>query len=335
MKYRKNEAKEYAKTVLKGVWTALPTNFTADHRLDEAAIAANLEHCISGLKLEGHYCIGNVGEFWSMTNTERMRVTEINVDVAHGRVPLIAGCHHQNPHEAVELARHAQAAGIDFVIILTPYVAARNDDAVYEYYRYVADRVDIGIVLFNTESTYPISPRLAKRLAAIPNICGFKQGVSKPQPTIALRAAVGQEMEVSVADETPWLFNLSVMGDRWLLNYCPHLYQVPGHLPVNDYTQAALAGDMNKATEICRSLNPLRAVLAKWIPGYGSAGARFAIAEQKYWMELIGMKGGPVRAPCTEMTAEARKEMAGDLEAAGLLAKARAAAKAESGRRAA
>ncbi|MDH5534613.1 MAG: dihydrodipicolinate synthase family protein, partial [Betaproteobacteria bacterium] len=178
MKYRKHEAKEYAKTVLKGVWTALPTTFTADDRIDEAGNAANVEHCISKLKLEGHYCIGNVGEFWAMTNEERMRVVEINVDAAKDRIPLIAGCHHQNPYEAVKLARHAQSAGIDFVIILTPYIAARNDDAVFDYFRLVCERVDIGIVLFNTEQTYPISTALAKRLATLPNICGFKQGVS-------------------------------------------------------------------------------------------------------------------------------------------------------------
>ena len=59
----------------------------------------------------------------------------------------------------------------------------------YDYYKFVCDRVDIGIVLFNTEATYPISPKLAKRLAALPNICGFKQGISKPQPTTALRDA--------------------------------------------------------------------------------------------------------------------------------------------------
>ena len=112
MKYRKNEAKEYAKKVLQGVWTALPTSFTHDDKVDEKGNAANLELCISGLKLEGHYCIGNVGEFWSMTNEERMRVVEINVDVAKGRIPLIAGCHHQNPYEALKLTQHAQAAGI-------------------------------------------------------------------------------------------------------------------------------------------------------------------------------------------------------------------------------
>jgi len=323
MKYRKHEAKEYARTVLKGVWTALPTTFTADDRIDEAGNAANLERCISKLKLEGHYCIGNVGEFWAMTNEERMRVVEINVDAAKGRIPLIAGCHHQNPYEAVKLAQHAQSAGIDFVIVLTPFIAARNDDAVFDYFRLVCERVDIGIVLFNTEQTYPISTGLARRLATLPNICGFKQGVSKPQPTTALRDAIGKTVEVSVADEAPFLYNLSVCGDRWLLNYCPHLYQVPGYTPLNDYVCAALNEDMNKATEICRSLNPLRSVLAKWIPGYGGSG-RMAIAEQKFWMECIGMVGGPVRTPCAEMTDQAKTEMRADLAATGLLARAKA-----------
>jgi 4-hydroxy-tetrahydrodipicolinate synthase len=326
MKYRKNEAKEYAKQVLKGVWTALPTTFTRDDKLDEKGNAANLEHCISGLKLEGHYCIGNVGEFWSMTNEERMRVVEINVDVAKGRIPLIAGCHHQNPYEAAKLAQHAQATGIDFVIILTPFMAARGDDAVYDYYKFVCDRVDIGIVLFNTEQGHPLSAKLAKRLATLPNICGYKQGVGKMQATTALRDAVGHDIEVSVADEAPFLYNVAVCGDRWLLNYCPHLYQVPGYTPVNDYNRAALAGDMNKAVEICKSLNPLRSVLAKWIPGYGSAGGRMAIAEQKYWMECLGMVGGPVRAPCAEMTEEQKSQMRADLDATGLLSKARAGA---------
>ena len=324
MKYRKTEAKEAAREMLKGVWTALPTNFLDDDRLDEAAIAWNLEYCISELQLDGHYCLGNVGEFWAMTNEERMRVHEINVEVNKGRVPLIAGCHHQNPNEVIRLSQHAQAVGIDFVIILTPYVAAAGDEAIYEFYRYVCEKIDIGVVLFNTEATYPISASLAKRLAKIPNICAFKQGVSKIAATIALRDAIGKELEISVADEAPWVFNQSVMGDRWLLNYCPHLFQVPGYLPVNDYTKAAQAGDYNKAIEIARSLNPLRTVLSKWIPGYGRAG-RVPAAEQKYWIELLGMKGGPVRAPCTELSEEDKQRMRADLEATGILEQARAA----------
>jgi 4-hydroxy-tetrahydrodipicolinate synthase len=322
MKYRKNEAKEYARTVLKGVWTALPYHFTPDDKLDEQAIRVSLERCITDLKIEGHYCSGNVAEFWSLTNEERMRAHEVNVEAAKGRIPLIAGCHHQNPYEVVTLANHAEAIGVDFVIILTPYQGAKDDNAVVDFYRFVAERINIGIVLFNIPTLYyPIHEHLAKRLAAIPNVCGFKQAAPGPAATIALREAIGKQLVVSVADETPWLQNLAVMGDQWLLNYCPHLYQVPGYVPIHDYTQAALAGDMNRAVRISRELNGLRAVHAKWVGGYGKPTGRTPSAEQKYWMELIGMPGGPVRAPCSELSEEKRSELRADLEATGILSK--------------
>jgi 4-hydroxy-tetrahydrodipicolinate synthase len=154
-----------------------------------------------------------------------MRAHEINVETANGRTPPIAGCHHQNPCEAAALAKHAQGIGFDFIIILTPYIAVRCDDAVYDYYKFVADRADIGIVLFNIPQTYyPISEHRAKRLATIPNSCGLKMAGGGPQATISLREAVGDQLMTSVADETPWFYNLSVMGDRWPLNYCPHLW---------------------------------------------------------------------------------------------------------------
>jgi dihydrodipicolinate synthase/N-acetylneuraminate lyase len=108
---------------------------------------------------------------------------------------------------------------------------------------------------------------------------------------------------------------------------------VPGYLPVHEYTQAALAGDHNQAVAIARELNAVRAVHAKWITGYGGGNSRLPSHEQKIWMEMIGMKGGGVRPPCTRMTPEAEQELRADLEATGLPAKARAAASQSSGQR--
>jgi dihydrodipicolinate synthase/N-acetylneuraminate lyase len=204
LKYRKNEAKDYGKTALKGVWTALSYHFTADDKLDEKAIARSLDYSISELKIEGHYCSGNVAEFWSLTNEERMRAHEINVEANKGRVPLIAGCHHQNPYEVVKLAQHAEAIGIDFVIILTPYQGAKNDDAVYDFYRFICERVNIGIVLFNIPTVYyPISEHLAARLAKLPNIAGFKQGGGAPGAMIGMRKAIGKELSFSCSTTAP------------------------------------------------------------------------------------------------------------------------------------
>ncbi len=328
MNYGKSEAKEAAREILQGVWTAMPYCWDEADEFDEAANRANMEHIISGLEIDGHYCSGNIAEFWSMPDEERMRAHEVMLDAAGGRIPLIAGCHHQSVKQATMLARHAQDIGYDFVIVLTPYIAARNDDAVFAFYEYICERVDIGVVLFNIPHSYhPISPQLAKRLAALPNICAYKQGDSTPAPTHALMAELGDELVISVADEAPWLQSMTQLGLNWLLNYNPHLYQVPGYLPVKDYTERALAGDIAEATKIAASLQPIREVHAKWIMGYWLAG-RMPLSEMKYWQELIGMKGGPVRPPVTAMSEQAKAAMRADLAATGLIERAAAPAQA-------
>jgi 4-hydroxy-tetrahydrodipicolinate synthase len=325
MKYARGEAKPAAREILKGVWTAMPYSWDADDEFDEAANRANMEHIIEGLKIDGHYCSGNIAEFWSMPDAERMRAHEVMLDAAAGRIPLIAGCHHQSVKQAAALARHAQDIGYDFVIILTPYVAARDDDAVFAYYEYICERVDIGIVLFNVPQTcHPIGPELAGRLAKLPNICAYKQADPGPAATHSIIRAVGDEIVVSVADEAPWLTSMTQLGLDWLVNYNPHLYQVPGWLPLKDYTDAAMAGDVTRAAAIARSMQPLRELHAKWIMGYWNRG-RMPLAEMKAWQEIIGMNGGPVRPPVLPMTATARAELRADLEATGIVGHARAA----------
>jgi 4-hydroxy-tetrahydrodipicolinate synthase len=319
MKYKKSEAKEAARSILKGIWTAMPYSWDEKDEFDEAANRANMEHIIAGLHIDGHYCSGNIAEFWSMPDAERMRAHEVMHDQARGRIPLIAGCHHQSVKQATALARHAQDVGFDFVIVLTPFVAAKDDDAVYSYYEYICERVDIGVILFNTPPhLHAVGPKLAKRLAALPNVCAYKQGDSNPAATSAILDAVGDQLTVSVADEAPWLQSMTQYGLQWLVNYNPHLYQVPGYLPICEYTQAAMAGDLKKAAEISRSLNPLRALHAKWINGYWRAG-RMPLGEMKVWQEIIGMKGGPVRPPVLPVSDKARAEMEADLAATGIL----------------
>jgi 4-hydroxy-tetrahydrodipicolinate synthase len=320
MKYTKNEGKDAAREILRGVWTAMPYCWSADDTFDEPANRANMEHIVSGLEVDGHYCSGNIAEFWSMPNEERMRAHEVMLDAAGGRIPMIAGCHHQSAKDAVTLARHAQDIGYDFVIVLTPYMAARTDDAVFAFYEYIAERVDIGIVLFNIPHSYhPVGPELARRLAALPNIVAFKQGDHSPAATQALERAVGDRLVISVADEEPWLHNMTQLGHQWLLNYNPHLYQVPGYLPIRDYTAMAQAGDIAGATKLAASLRPLRELHARWIMGYWRQG-RMPIAEMKHWQECIGMLGGPVRPPCLPMDEAAQAAFRAEFDATGLTA---------------
>jgi len=318
MKYSKQEAKEAARELLKGIWTAMPYCWDEDDNFDDVANRSNMDHIIENIKVDGHYCSGNIAEFWSMPDNERMFAHEVMLDQARNRIPMIAGCHHQSVKQAVALAKHAQEIGYDFVIILTPYVAARDDETVYQFYEYICSRVDIGIILFNVpQNCHPINANLAKRLSKLPNICGYKQADGSPASTHSIIESVGKDIVISVADEAPWLTSMTQLGLQWLVNYNPHLYQSKGWLPLKDYTDAALNGEINRATEIAKSIQPLRKLHAKWIMGYWNSG-RMPISEMKYWQELIGMKGGRTRPPVIEISDEKKQELKEDLKSTGL-----------------
>ena len=168
MKYSKSESKEAARELLRGIWTAMPYCWDEDDNFDDAANRSNMDHVIENIKVNGHYCSGNIAEFWSMPDNERMHAHEVMLDQARNRIPMIAGCHHQSVKQVVTLAKHAQEIGYDFVIILTPYVAARDDETVYQFYEYICSRVDIGIILFNVpQNCHPINANLAKRLSKL------------------------------------------------------------------------------------------------------------------------------------------------------------------------
>ena len=82
MKYNKKEAKEAAKEILKGIWTAMPYCWDSEDNFDELANRSNMDHIINNIKVDGHYCSGNIAEFWSMPDEERMFAHEVMHDQA-------------------------------------------------------------------------------------------------------------------------------------------------------------------------------------------------------------------------------------------------------------
>jgi len=109
-------------------------------------------------------------------------------------------------------------------------MAAKCDDGVYEFYRFIAERINIGIVLFTFRRLYYRSR--ASRGAAGQDSEHLRLQAGRPSPSGDHLVAAGgrQRTGGERRRRNPWLHNLAVMGDQWLLNYCPHLYQVPGYL---------------------------------------------------------------------------------------------------------
>jgi 4-hydroxy-tetrahydrodipicolinate synthase len=322
MKYSKTEAKRHAREHLRGVWAATLTPFTPDLRLDEAGWRRNLRHWYRDLGIAGLFVNGKQGEFYAMTVEERKRTAELAVEEKGGGV--MVSCSDQSLDTVVELARHAQTIGADYIVVHTPllYFGAHTSDTIFNYYRSIAEQVDIGITLWNQppDCGYLLEPEVCLRLAELPNVVAIKYSV--PRETYArLTRTAGDRLIVSTSNEEEWLDNILELG--WQVYLCstpPYLLQTKGDRRMHEYTALAFQGKMKEARAIRDSLDPVRKALKSTRP------AGKAAAHQKYWQELLGQAGGAVRPPLLGLTESEKAATRAAFEACGLKAKERTAA---------
>ena len=299
MKYTKREAKEYAREHFRGVWAATATPFTADLALDEAGFRSNLRHWIETLKLGGLFVCGKQGEFFSMSVPERKRTFELAVVAAKGRAGIVTSCSDTNLDVVLDLARHSQTIGADYIVVHSPVLHFGHDvDAtVFEYYRHIAEQLDIGIALWNhPDCGYEMSPELCARIAELPNIVAIKYSVAREKYAMLTKLA-GDKIIVSTASEDEWFDNIVELG--WRLYLCstpPFTMQTALDQRINEYTRLAFAGRVDEARRVRDSLAPVRAAFK------ASRPAGTPQAHTKYWMECIGEVGGPVRRPLLNLT---------------------------------
>jgi len=224
-------------------------------------------------------------------------------------------CSDQNMDVVLDLAHHAQNIGADYIVVHAPilHFASDQDELLRQYYKHISDSVDIGIALWShPDSGYLMSPELCTELADLPNVVAIKYSV--PRDMYAdLTARASDKLLVSTASEEEWLDNILDLG--WQLYLCsspPYLLQTANDRRMHDYTQAAFAGEVDKAKEIWRSLEPVRQALKSTRPGGKPQ------SHQKYWQELLGQVGGRVRQPMLELTEQEKAATRAAFEACGL-----------------
>ena len=301
MDYARADAKDYARANLTGIWAAALMPFTDDLRLDEDGFRHNVRHWTEDLGIAGLFVSGKQGEFFSMSFDERKRSLELAVDAAGGGAQTMMSCSDQNLDVVLDLARHAERAGADYIVVHAPtlHFATEHDETVYRYYETISEAVDIGIALWShPDSGYVMSPGLCSRLADLDNVVAIKYSV--PRRLYAeLTALASDRIAVSTASEDEWLDNILELD--WRLYLCsspPFLLQTATDRRMHDYTQAAFAGDAAGARRMSESLNPVRDALKRTRP------PEKPHAHQKYWQELLGQVGGRVRPPLLELTGE-------------------------------
>ena len=319
MRYRRHEAKDYAREKLRGIWAATLTPFGRALEFDEAGWRANLRHWYRDLGIRGLFVNGKQGEFASMTLAERKRAAEIAVEEAGTERSVMVACSDQSIDTVAELAKHAQAIGAEYIVVHTPllYFGAHTPDTLFEYYRHIASQVDIGVALWNQppDCGYTLAPEVCLRIAELPNVVAIKYSVPRELYTRLTRIA-GERLIVSSSSEEDWLDNIVELG--WQVYLCstpPFLLQTSSDRRIQEYTQLAFQGMLREARAVRDSLEPARKALKDSRPPGKAA------AHQKYWQELLGQVGGRVRRPLLELTEAERAATRGALASAGLLIK--------------
>ena len=324
MQYKtKHEAKEWSMATFKNgpLISTIPTTFTPDAEdVDLDGVKQLVRHSITECKADGMFVIGNVGEFFSMTIDERKATAQAVCDEANGEVPIIVQTATHCAKDCVDLSLHAQDAGADLVAILTPYFQANTEQAIWEWFKYVTDRIDIGIVLYNSPLCTPLTPEFVGKITTeMPNFVGVKEGYINTHTAKAMEKAADYKIWVSDPDERHWVEELFCMRNPVMCcNWIVYFFQKAGYWPVKDYTKLALEGKWDEARKIFDDLQPVRDILTEvFFTAY--AKGVYTIGMFKYWLELLGQPGGPVRAPLVNATEEEKTWLRTNLEKVGAI----------------
>jgi 4-hydroxy-tetrahydrodipicolinate synthase len=290
----------------RGSMTALVTPFKEDGRVDEKTFAAFVDWQIKeGTK--GLIPVGTTGESPTVSHDEHKRVVEVCIEAAAGRASVIAGAGSNNTVEAVELAEHAEKAGADAVLVVTPYYNKPTQRGLYAHYKAIAEAVNLPIFIYNIpgRSVIDMTPETMGRLAQdFSNIVGVKDATGKIERVSEQRASCGKDfIQLSGEDATALGFNahggvgcISVTS-----NVAPRL--------CSEFQDATLEGNYARALEFQDRLMPLhKAIFIE--PGL--AGAKYALSR-------LGRVANVVRSPLTTIEPSTEKAIDAAMQHAGLM----------------
>jgi len=291
-------------SLFKGSLPALVTPFK-DGKVDEKAFRAHVNWVIA----EGSHGIvpvGTTGESPTLTHDEHKRVVEWAVAEAAGRVPVMAGAGSNNTAEAIDFSRHAEKAGAQGLLHVTPYYNKPSQEGLYQHFKAIAESTSLPIFIYNIppRSVVEMSVETMARLAEIPNIVGVKDATMKLDRVSAQRQACGKDFIQLSGEDGTALAHMAHGGHGCIsvtANVAPRLCA--------EFQNACLAGNYAKALEIQDQLFPLhQALFVEPNP-----------APSKAALSLLGRMSDEVRLPMVPASAATRETLKKALVHAGLM----------------
>ncbi len=289
---------------IKGSITALITPF-AKGAFDQDAFQRLVEWQIA----EGTHGLvpcGTTGESPTLSHDEHKHVIEVCIQTARGRVPVIAGTGSNATDEAIELSQHAEKAGADAVLIVTPYYNKPTQEGLYQHFKAINDAIGIPIIIYNIPGRSVVDMKVdtMTRLYELKNIVGVKDATADLQRASQQRAAMGPDFILLTGDDASALGFMAHGGHGCISvasNVVPRLCA--------DFQNACMAGDFAKALRLQDQLMPLHDVMfIEANPG-----------PVKYVAARLGLCGEDMRLPLVPIMEASRRVIDVALERVGLL----------------
>lgn len=287
-----------------GSLVALITPFK-NGAVDESAYQAFVDWQIA----EGTHGLvptGTTGESPTLSHDEHKRVVELCIEVAKGRVPVIAGTGSNSTAEAIELTQHAKDAGADAALVVTPYYNKPTQEGLYLHYSMIAEAVDLPIIIYNIpgRSIVDMSVATMARLAKLPNIVGVKDATNDLARPLASRLAIeGEFCQLSGEDATIGAF-LGQGGD--------------GCISVTANIAPGMCAKLHEAWQK-RDLDTFATMRDRLMPLHSAMFCETSPGPVKYAAHLMGKCAPDCRPPLAPIAESSKEAVRSTLVASGLI----------------
>ena len=292
-----------------GCGTALITPFSADGSLDEAAMRRLVKRQIEA-GINFLVPCGTTGESPTLNRREHLRVVEITLEEAKGKVPVLGGAGGYNTAEVIELAGELRHLGVDGILSVTPYYNKPTQEGLYQHYKAIANAVPLPIVVYSVQGRTGVNvePATLKRLAEIDNIVGVKEASGNIGQMASVLHQVPESFNVLSGDDAITI-PLIALGGRGIISVVSN--EIPGEM--TKLAQLAMSGDFAGA----------RAMQRAWLPLMDVNFVESNPIPVKAAMAMMGLCEPVWRLPMVAPSAQNHARIEAVLKSVGLVGSAR------------
>ncbi|MCP8322278.1 MAG: dihydrodipicolinate synthase family protein [archaeon] len=260
---------------------------------------------------------GSTGESYALNDEERKKVIKTVVDVANGKVPVMAGTHRAGAKWTAEHSKYAEDVGADGVMVILPYYHIPSEEGLYRHYKKIAESINIGMMVYNNAdvSKIYIKPRLLKKMVEeIPNIVAVKENTPFIPTLYAQIKTVGDRVPVIQGRGEWWFAATAFLGVK---GYVSGYANLAPEFCI-DLLKAGMNGDYARLKDLIKKMDPLEEFVAEMNEKYGPTTSIMSYPYVDMYMiygvikaamDILGLHGGHMRLPLLDISDEDKKKL--------------------------